>query len=288
MPGRRLVAPLAAAALATVAVLCGDDQAHARACRTLPSSPSTVAIPPAGPMPPPPGATITVPVHVHYMKSTEPRHASANDLRRVFPERFIDTLFGDSPRDTVNVIFRQAKIRLRLYHVEECEYDPAAFDVEIGAREDMPSPMSGDFGRRVFNRVNATFNATAPPGVDVYLWMDVRAGLVGFGASHRRSAPRRVGAVWVDRGCLETLSPARCTVLVAHEIGHFLGLCHSCETAMTNSGSCAVCLPPGAVTAPACGPRENLLMRPWFDGLGLTPCEIGQARLRAAERVNTR
>ena len=265
----------------------GVATSQARSCRTLEFSPSAPPLPPPVTVPPPAGITITLPVNVHYMKSTDPRHVHANDLEQVFPERLLVKLFGDSSSGAVNAIWRQAKIRLSLHRAEACDYDPAAFDVESGAREEIPSPMAGDFGRRVFNKINAAFNSTATPGVDLYLWTDIRAGLVGYGASHRRSAPPRTGGVWVDKGCVETLG-ARCPALVAHEIGHFLGLCHSCENSITNSGPCTICLPPGTQTAPVCGPRENLLMRPWFDGTKLTQCEIGQARLKAAERLNAR
>jgi hypothetical protein len=286
----RLLALATRLALGVVAGLAlgapGVAAAQARSCHALPFSPSAPPAPPKVTVPPPEKTPITLPVYVRYMKSTDRRHVQANDLERVFSEGVVLKLFGDSSA-SANAIWRQAKVRLSLHRVEACDYDPAAFDVESDAKEEIPSPMAGDFGQRVFRKINTAFNSAAPPGVDVYLWMDIRAGLVGYGASHRRTPTARVGAVWVDKGCVETLG-ARCTGLVAHEIGHFLGLCHSCENSLTDSGVCTVCLPKGAKTAPVCGSKENFLMRPWFDGTRLTECEIGQARLRAAERVNAR
>jgi hypothetical protein len=291
MRHRLATGALLAVAVAALAVVCAPapGAAQARSCRPLDFASFTPLVPRPVAVPPPADQAITLPVIVHYMKSTERRHLEANDLERKFSERVLAGLFdsSDPGRTTVNAIWRKAKIRLVPYAAEVCDYTPADFDLDRDPKEEIPSPMAGDFGERVFNHITRTFNSRDVAGVDLYLWMDIRAGLVGYGASHRPSGPRRVGAVWIDKGCVTSVGK-RCPVLVAHEIGHFLGLCHSCENSLTDSGACTVCLPAGATAAPVCGRPKNLLMRPWWDGTGLTRCEIGQARLKAAERLNSR
>jgi Metallo-peptidase family M12B Reprolysin-like len=285
---RRLVTAVTLALVWMIGLSAGHATAQTRSCRALnfgnlsEFKPVPVAVPPRA------HVRLTLPVVVHYMKSTDPRHAPANDLRQVFSEDVLTNLFDakDSTAVTVNTIWRQAKIRLALHRAEECDYNPADFEIVSGDKELTPSPMAGSFGPRMFNAISRTFNAPDVPGLDLYLWMDIKAGLVGYGASHRAS-DHRIGAAWVDKGCVTTLGP-RCPVLVAHEIGHFLGLCHSCENTFTDSGTCTVCLPEGTAAAPACGDPENFLMRAWFDGTGLTKCEIGQARRKAAERLNSK
>ena len=278
---------MAVVVIAWVASLsAGVATAQARSCRSLEFSHVTAFVPVSVAVPPPRDLLVTLPVVVHFMKSTDPRHAPANDLQHVFSENVLAGLFDSKTATavTVNAIWRRAKIRLVLHRAEECDYKPAEFEIDDGAKEEVPSPMAGQFGPRVFNRINTTFNAPDVPAVDLYLWMDIRAGLAGYGASHRRD-PLRVGAVWVDKGCVATLG-RRCPVLVAHEIGHFLGLCHSCESSITDSGTCVVCLKPGTQVAPPCGSPKNFLMRAFYDGTGLTKCEIDQARRKAAERLN--
>jgi len=289
---RRIGTPatVASVVFAIVGVLWpGVAGAQTRACRPLGFSNVTPFVPVPVAVPPPANVVITLPLVVHYMKSTDPRHAPNHDLQRVFAENVLSELLEskDAKRDTVNSIWRGAKIRVVLHRAEECDYTPADFEIPNADKEQISSPMAGQFGARLFNRINAAFNATDVPGLDLYLWMDIKAGLVGYGASHRKSDPHRIGAAWVDRGCPTNIG-RRCGVLVAHEVGHFLGLCHSCENSLTDSGICTVCLPEGTPAAPTCGPPKNLLMRPWFDGIGLSRCEVEQARLKAAQRLNAR
>jgi hypothetical protein len=277
---------MAAVVITGVNILCAClATAQTPACRSLNFSQVTPFVPVPITVPPPRDVLITLPVVVHYMKSTDPRHAPVNDLQRVFSESVLVGLFESKTanRVTVNAIWRPAKIRLALHRAEQRDYNPADFEIPSSDKEEIPSPMAGQFGGRLFNRVNGAFNAPDVPGLDLYLWMDIKAGLAGYGASHRQS-DHRIGAAWVDKGCLSTLG-RRCAVLVAHEIGHFLGLCHSCESSLTDSGTCTVCLPSGTQVAPPCGQPKNFLMRAFFDGTGLTGCEVGQARLKAAERL---
>jgi len=280
---------LVAAMVLVAAILPGTSLAQpgtARPCRDLQFP---LLTPPAG-APAAVGPPIAVPVIVHFMKTTDPRHAANNDLQTIFTRSVVLGLFAPSgaPQQTVNVVWRRANIRLALHRAEECDYDPLAFEIDAPDREEVPSPMAGAFGADLFNKINSAFNFGAVRGLDLYLWMDIKGGLVGYGASHRQTSPRRVGAVWIDKGCWTSLGDSRCAFLVAHEIGHFLGLCHSCDTAMTASGPCPVCLPPGTNTAPPCaGAPPNFIMRGTYDGILLTPCEIGQARTKAVERINT-
>jgi hypothetical protein len=286
---------LSALLIATLAVALATGHSAAqnppteRPCHELPfASPAAEAAQPA-PGPASVGPPITMPVIVHFMKTTDPRHADRNDLRTTFTDVVITRLFapGGPATGTVNGVWQGANIRLVLHRVEECDYDPVAFDIEAPDREEISSPMAGAFGEQLFSRINAAFNFTVVRGLDMYLWMDIRGGLVGYGASHRSTSPPRIGAIWIDKGCLTSLDAVRCTRLVAHEIGHFLGLCHSCETAMTRSGPCSICLPPGTATPPSCaGLPVNFIMRGTYDGTLLTDCEIAQARATALDRLN--
>lgn len=266
---------------------------NGRPCRDLPRfAPSAPGAHAAVPGPAGVGPRITVPVSVHFMKTTDRRFAGQNDLPQVFGPSVIAGLFapaGSSPTG-VNAIWLQANLQLTLHRVEECDYDPITFEGEAPRRDQIPSPMAGIFGEQLFTKINSAFNLPGARSLDLYLWMDIKGGLTGYGASHRASGPERVGAVWVDRSCVTSLGPARCTRLVAHEIGHFLGLCHSCDTPLTRPGSpCTVCLPGETTPTPSCGETPpDFLMRATYEGTALTECEITQARTRADERVNPR
>ena len=263
-----------------------------RPCRDLPQFPIPAAdtTPVGGPAAV--GPPIAVPVIVHFMKTTDARFSSHNNLETVFKPTVITKLLKSTGTraTTVNAFWRQANIRLALHRVEECDYDPLVYEGAAPAQDAVPSPMAGAFGEALFNKVNGAFNFRDVRGLDLYIWMDIMGGLAGYGASHRSSGPQRVGAVWVDTGCRTGLGATRCTRLLAHEIGHFLGLCHSCESALVpSSGLCTVCLPAGETTAPSCaGVPVNRLMRATWDGWRLVAaCEIPQARAGATNRINT-
>jgi hypothetical protein len=101
-------------------------------------------------------------------------------------------------------------------------------------------------------------------GVEIYVW----AKLAGSDLTGGHAAPHDglPGGVWLEAlsvNCNE--DPA---LLVAHEIGHFLGLKHPCRRSAVNDG----CQP-----EEVCDPQDRRLMHPAFRGPNLTEEDIEQA-----------
>jgi hypothetical protein len=107
--------------------------------------------------------------------------------------------------------------------------------------------------------------------------------------------------VWIDKDCLGSQN---CDLLLAHEIGHFLGLCHACTIGTPIPRvECSRCLPEsmqqsdGTFTLADCdqvrGPRlmrnDNLLLlgsrKVTSDGQELSTCERKLAKSFAERRI---
>ena len=222
---------------------------------------------------------LVVPVSVQLMKYRGKKFP-ANDIAGVFSEPQIKRLLR--PSGTVGTIWAQAKIRLALYRLRLCEYTREDFHLQPTDREEIPSPDAGEAGATFFRRVNERYNDRTLRGLDVYLWWDMRAW-AGYGARHRDDRP---GAVWLDRDCRSPSFDGGCDRLLAHEIGHFFGLCHSCKASWdpTDPVTCRVCIPDGQ-EPPICGRSKDFIMRSTYDGKRLTTCEIAEATRRARERT---
>ncbi len=233
------------------------------------------------------GDEVVLPVIVHYMKSTDPGHGD-NDVSRVFTPALLRRYFA--AHGFINgTVWRRANIRLFLHRIETCRYDPAFTGQLSHQPEEIPSPDAGSDGPVLFQRVNSAYNYRDVRGLDLYLWWEIGGLVVGYARPyHLSSGASTVGAVWVDAQCLNTPEmAARCQRLIAHEAGHFLGLCHVCKVAGDSETQCTACVPPFA-QLPDCASSDaprTAIMRSRYDGRALNACEIeragGEARSRA-------
>lgn len=240
---------------------------------------------------------LPLPVVVHYMVQT----GSRNDVSKKLPPAALEQIFRDTSRLTL--IWRHAEIRPYLHRVERCSFSSRAFGIPANAAEDLPNPDRTDAGKELFQKINRAYNAPDVAGLDLFIWWGIQ-GVAGYADPHRDSGSRRTGAVWIDKDCLGSQN---CDLLVAHEIGHFLGLCHACTIGSpVPQVPCSRCLPEtmqrpdGTFTLANCkqvrGPRlmrnDNLLLfkshKVTDDGQELSPCERELAKTFAEQRIGKR
>ena len=247
-------------------------------------------------------SVITIPVVAHRMKNRQ----SSNDVRTVFPIKASGTATHledyftlSGKRVGMNAPWTPAGILFFLLRVEDCEYSldefPDRMVKESGTQESQPDkevvpwPLSDCQAR--FRLINAAYNSPEVRGLDIYLWwrMDRAAG---YAAAHRTDGPSPgAGAIWLDQTCSTDALSTPCGRLLAHEAGHFLGLCHICVTREVTDpedrGRCGFC-PNICECSDA---HEDLLMRddrrmarprrvPY-----LTAKEIEEARKKAWQRT---
>jgi hypothetical protein len=228
---------------------------------------------------------IAIPVTAHFMT----RRGSGFDPQTFVPLARLRELFAAD--GSLNGIWGRAGLVFVVSRVEACTYAVDDFLPERSVeREGVPAPSEDC--RALFRRINAVHDvplAVAEPafGADLYLWMAVGWNesdkLFGYGAQHRVDGPNRgLGAVWMSAVSCRTAG-AGCGHRLAHELGHFLGLCHVCLTeAVTppsERGWCGFC-----TNVPVCtAGQSNLLMRDDAAGERLTPDEVARARQKAAE-----
>jgi len=232
------------------------------------------------PLPASASGELVLPVVVHYMKSSEAAH-DEHDVEDVFPRERLERYFRRT--GTINRIWAQAGITLVLHRLERCLYRPA--DYPGAGPEERIDPF-GAPGLRNFLAVVERYNFRPARGVDLYFWWAIK-GYEGYSRPYTLSdGTRTTGAVWVDRRCV-TRAAAACPRLIAHEIGHFLGLCHVCRLPGEARTGCTACVGPWD-RLPLCGaaaaPRARL-MRSDFNGHTLDACETARAGAQARERV---
>jgi len=157
--------------------------------------------------------------------------------------RMIGAFFGRN--GSVNQIWWQYGIQLTLLGVEDCTYLPGVLRPDGLVRDSMPTPQTSTPWRsQLFRSINRLFTEETPNVLHVFLWWSVAEGDIdGLNAvtlneetnnrvwGYSRSAARGGAAVWVGaHGCLtpqEDLDyQKRCSKVVAHEVGHALGLQH--------------------------------------------------------------
>jgi hypothetical protein len=191
--------------------------------------------------PPPQGADpelvpVSLPVVVHYMNVAGSGEEVAGRFR---PDKLIQ-YFRES--GVVNRIWYQAGVLLYVQRFERCTVRFADFGLDPGPSQEIDSPARSEAGRERFRRINAAYNAPDVRGVDLYVW----GGIVqdgGYGDRWLETGALRAGAAWIDPDCFDN-QHVDCDLLLAHEIGHFLGLCHSCSVGQDQLRvGCVRCLP---------------------------------------------
>lgn len=233
-----------------------------------------------------PGNPGTVPVMVTYMKNS--RRPGDDVETKLSKNRVRDGFARDGE---FNIIWHPDGIELALIGFRVCSYTLHGDFESNPPREDVPRPdvegaFDGVFLRVLYDHNTRTINRDAREvdfrGLDLYLWWDI-AGYPGFGVRPRfgRSEEvsgrgsdepllRRPGAVWMDKDCVEK---RRCAGVLAHEVGHFFGLCHCCHEA-TEEPKCI-----------------NGLKPDYCPGLGLRapkriPCGIAEVKNRLMSATN--
>jgi hypothetical protein len=228
-----------------------------------------------------PDGTVVVPVIIHYMMlklDSVPRGARFNaddnhvaEVLATAPQ--LEGLFAAPatgvPRKqrNVNHVWKPFGVRLGLVRVERCDFTWA--DV---SKVPVPGPAATDLAR--FRALARRFNTPGFNGLNVYQWpkIDGSAGAYGFTPRADGASPGP-GAVWyhvpslVDSDPGPAPNPPPRVLLLAHEIGHFFTLKHTCTFSSE----------PGLPDCPEPG-SSGKLMSAFADGTGLNECERRKAR----------
>jgi hypothetical protein len=183
-----------------------------------------------------------IPVVVTYMKNSR---RPADDVQAKLPKARLKSGFESGGE--FNSIWGPKGIKLVLVGLRTCSYTLGPLFETSPPRADVPKPdASFEPVFLTLLRDHNTRTVKSGPqqvefrGLDLYVWWDI-AGFPGFGVRPRfgrqneelgrgndELAEGRPGAIWMDKECVEQNS---CTGVFAHEVGHFFGLCHCCQSA---------------------------------------------------------
>jgi len=223
----RPMPPVGNPAVASTAEAAGPAQLLTATCRDLESASSLDAD--------------AVPVVVTYMVSNRlPR----DDVSTVFT---LDRMRkGFKPAGEFNRIWGPKGITFALAKIRACQF---TLDASVNESIGIPDPDTGNFFQTLFIPTLKAYNTRTLQiggervdfhGLDLYLWQKMR-GYPGYGVrprfglseekSQRPDEPRegRAGGIWMDSRCTKLDNMDTCAGYFAHEVGHFLGLCHCCR-----------------------------------------------------------
>lgn len=171
----------------------------------------------------------TFPVVVHYMKhATEGGGPDDSVVRGLFPLDQVKAFFDEG--GDFNRVWgkKHPKLVFVLVGVQTCPYRKlkGQRDSEIfpNARVEIMEDIGAAFNVETHTLANGPQRFT---GLDLYLWAKIEGGFAGFA---RSAAATPHPSVWLAPDCRQT-SPRFCDTKFAHEVGHFLGLCHVCTNA---------------------------------------------------------